>query len=253
MRPALASIKITVMGATARFAPLIAALWVLAPAHQAAAEDVFTVTIKKQETKEKHRWSIEQWFATRDKMRLQDLWFAIHAPSPYEFFVSGDYRFGRTRDSATDDANAWRVSAAAYASIFGLEFQNEFRLSQWHALLKFRPFGFHVQATNITVEVGLRSQTNPTIFRNVAAGVSATIYLHRYFGIEGLWRHYFDSADNVGNIRTTGDLYELFVFIDYSLVRVYGGYSAQFEQVRQGSVGVDNNLQGPVVGLKIFF
>lgn len=219
----------------------------------ALADDVYTIIVKKQEKKERHRWSIDQWFATRDKMRLQDLWFALHAPSPYEFFVGVDYRFATTRNGAMYDAGAWRVSAAAYASIFGLEVQNEFRLSEWHAAVKLRAFGYHVQSTNITLELGLRSQSNPTTFRNVTAGVSATIYLHKYFGIGGLWRHFFDSADNQGNIRTTGDLYEANVFIDYSFVRVFGYYSHQTERVLSGALGVDNDLSGPGIGLRVFF
>src|SRR2546430_2360434 len=55
------------------------------------ADDIYTIVVKKQEEKAKTRWNISDWLETRDKMRLMDLWLAIHSPAPYEFFLSGAY------------------------------------------------------------------------------------------------------------------------------------------------------------------
>ena len=51
------------------------------PPSLAFADDVYTFVIKKQEEKEKYRWNLSDWLTTRDKMRMQDLWLALHSPS----------------------------------------------------------------------------------------------------------------------------------------------------------------------------
>jgi hypothetical protein len=47
---------------------------------------------QRSDVKTKTRWSLQEWLETRDRMRLMDLWLAFHSPSPYEFFVGGEWR-----------------------------------------------------------------------------------------------------------------------------------------------------------------
>ena len=54
--------------------------------------EVYNIVIKKQDEKAKSRWSLSDWLDTRDKMRMQDVWLALHSPSPFEFFFGGTYR-----------------------------------------------------------------------------------------------------------------------------------------------------------------
>src|SRR5436190_22356647 len=104
------------------FILVIACSWIVVPA--AWSDEVFTFVVKKQEEKAKTRWSLQDWLETRDKMRLMDLWLALHSPSPYEFFVGGGYRYAQAGDAP--GYSGWNLCAAAYASIFGLELQREF-------------------------------------------------------------------------------------------------------------------------------
>src|SRR4051812_2514013 len=96
-------------------------LALLAPATQARADEIYTFVVKKQEEKAKTRWSLADWLDTRDKMKLMDLWLAIHSPSPYEFFLSGSYII--PSDSTVSKGSD--LSVAAFATIFGLEGRRE--------------------------------------------------------------------------------------------------------------------------------
>src|SRR3954462_12820239 len=103
------------------FALLLAWMLALGLAANAQADEIYTFVVKKQEEKAKTRWTLSDWLETRDKMRLMDLWLAVHSPTPYEFFLGGGYIV----PSQTGAQSGFEVSAAAYATIFGLEFRRE--------------------------------------------------------------------------------------------------------------------------------
>ncbi len=198
----------------------------------ARADEVYTFVVKKQEEKKKTRWTLAEWLDTRDRMRLMDLWLALHSPSPFEFYFGGDFRI------AEDAPNNWRMNAAAYASIFGIELQRGFSpRPEWLGLFHLRIFGFHQQATNITLEGGVRAPMTGSRTRNALAGVGMSVYLARYFGLDGLFRHHFGDA--------AGNHYEGGAFIDFSFIRVYGSYYSD------DSSGT--NTSGAVAGTRIYF
>src|SRR5438876_445515 len=112
-------------------------------------------------------------------MRLMDLWLAIHSPAPYEFFLDGSDPVGQVAPGPSE--SGFNGAAAAYVTIFGLEFDgvsSNHRTSESGAF-DLRVFGFHNQATNITLQAGLRSQSadGADAHRNALGGVSMTIYL----------------------------------------------------------------------------
>src|SRR5262245_50888484 len=112
------------------------------------ADEVYTFVVKKQEEKAKSRWSLSEWLDTRDRMRMMDLWLALHSPSPYEFFLGGAWQSGSTENG--QDYQGGIGYFAAYASIIGLQFQREQSFANvWNALFHLRVFGRHAQATNL--------------------------------------------------------------------------------------------------------
>ena len=231
------------------FVVILSLLCLISPS--LARGDVYQFVIKKQEEKEKTRWSLSNWLETRDKMRLMDLWLAIHSPSPYEFFLGGKYQFGeRNSVSGNDSGEAF---IAAYASIFGLEFHQHFRLSQWEALFNFRIFGYHAQGTNITLHAGLRSRTDPATYLNSFAGLSTSMYITKHFGFEGMFRYFFDSGTNSGGIDEFGRLLTLGAFIDFQYVRTFGEYFRDVSIRRSGPGPGDVVYSGWAVGVKLFF
>jgi hypothetical protein len=209
------------------------------------ADDIYTIIVKKQETKEKNRWSLSDWLETRDRMRLQDLWLALHSPSPYEFYVGGNYQSNQI--SNANSTMVWEAFAAAYASIFGLEARYESNFEKrTFGIFDLRIFGFHDQATNITLQGGVRSSDTGTYsYRNALVGVSVTLYLARHFGVDGLYRYYLPAAPNPSEVSISGYRYQGGAFLDFQFLRIYGNYLNDVETTVSWS--------GFTLGTKIYF
>ncbi len=179
----------------------------LAPA--ARADDIYTIVVKKNEDKHKYGFWLSDWIETRDKMRLMDLWLALHSPSPYEFYLQGDYQFPKSGN------NFFHVSGAAFASIFGLAAERDFSATpETLATFQLRVFGFHDQGTNLTVFGGLNMRDQTGFSTEPVGGAAMTVYLTRFFGVEGTFRRHFN----------TGNRYDVSPFIDFKALRVFGSY-----------------------------
>ncbi|OFZ79423.1 MAG: hypothetical protein A2583_02975 [Bdellovibrionales bacterium RIFOXYD1_FULL_53_11] len=212
------------------------------------ADEIYTFVVKKQEAKAKHRWSLSEWITTRDKMRMMDLWLALHSPSPYEFYLGTEYGFSET------GRNHVRFNAAAYASIFGLEVQKSILNSnEWLGLFMLRIMGYHAQATNITMQAGLRSEFKPDVARNALAGIAMSIYITRFFGIDGFYRHHFLSVLNADGYRVRGHHVEGGVFIDFKFVRIYGMYYYKPETIFRPSRIENAGRSGVNTGIRLYF
>lgn len=204
---------------------------------------------QKQEIKSQSRWSLADWLDQRDHMRLMDLWLALHSPSPYEFYVGTTFQNGYLNGGSY--ASAWNVQAVAYASIFGVEFQRQFAdyLPNYLMMAHLRVFGRHAQDTNITFEGGAREQDiGQSQAWNPLVGVAFSLYINRFFGVDALYRHYFQATYSSGSVW--GDRYEAGGFIDFKYIRIDGGYFDEYSQIL-GSTGVTR--RGPYLGFKIFF
>ncbi|MCM2279900.1 MAG: hypothetical protein NDJ89_17635 [Oligoflexia bacterium] len=213
---------------------LFAAAAVGAPAW-VQADDVYTIVVKKQEAKAQKRWSLSEWLETKEKIRLMDMWLALHTPSPFEFSLGADYRTG---NSPSGSFTGWSGSFAAYASIFGLEAQYEDSAARtFRGLFHLRIFGYSDQATQITLQTGLISRDGA---RAALAGVRTNIYLARFFGIEGLFRHVFESASGAS---LGGKRFEAGAFIDFDFVRVTGSYFSE----------PSSALSGASLGTRLYF
>jgi hypothetical protein len=202
------------------FAGAVAAglFFAVAPVH---ADETYTFIVKKQDEKAKtHRgWNLADWLVQRDSMRTQDLWLAMHTPTPYEFYLGGDYRFLNSPKDARDH----RFQFGAFAKIFGLTLENESDPGRWNALFNVRLFGLYQQGTNLTVFGGIRAQSEPETFRSAVFGASLTLYLMRYGGIETQYRKYGRGTSDVAGAGAEGTELEANLFIDFRFFRIYGG------------------------------
>lgn len=226
-------------------------------------EGVYNVIIKKQEKKRQERWSLASWYDTKEKIRLMDMWLALHSStSLYEFFVGGDTA---TLESTLDSGTQFqpqimnRAQLGAYASIFGLQAQYfDFKNQSygWNPSFHIRVLGTSVQNTNLTLEYGLRNRVDFNFadkFNNHFAGTSLTLYIQKVFGIESLYRYYFPKSSN--NYKSLeGQLVEATLFIDYSFLRVYGTF---FEEslilTSLNLIKTNVRYSGIFAGLKFFF
>jgi hypothetical protein len=219
----------------------LAISFALVPA--ARADEIYTFVVKKQEEKKQTRagWNLADWLTQRDRRRTQDLWLAMHTPTPYEFSLGGDYRFL----SEPKDERDHRFALTAYAKIFGLKLERETEPSRWNGMLNVRLFGLHQQGTNLTVFGGIRSQEGAEDFRSVIYGAAVTIYLTRFAGTELEYRRYGEGTSNASGAGAAGSQTEANFFIDFSFLRIYGGYLRT-----ETDPGRDKGYQG---GAKIFF
>jgi hypothetical protein len=234
-----------------KFIPLLIMMSVLISTPNAKADESYTFIIKKQEEKKKTRWSLSEWLDTRDRMRMMDLWLALHSPSPYEFFLGGDYQFSKYTNAGTY-AN-WRIFLAAYASIFGLQVIREFEPNRIIGLFHFRFFGIHNQNTNITLNLGVRAENEPVSFKSALAGLEMTIYIAKFFGIKGLYHHYFDSTGNDTGSTLGGSRIEGGGFIDFNFVRVFGLYFSESLSSSNTTLFTGSTRYGVHVGTQIYF
>lgn len=216
-----------------------------------AEADVIKIIIQKHEEKKKNGWSLSDWLETRDRMRLMDLWLALHSPSPYEFYLQANHYFAD--QDPGEKINPWQFGFAAYASIFGLEFQYETSpLSRWYGIFNLRIFGYYVQGTHITLQAGVRSN-NRNQNRNAFLGGFMNIYIMDFFGVETLYRHFFESTGGSLGETTSGSRYELGAFLDFRALRIFGNY---FNESGDLSFGGTNTLlknRGVTLGTKLFF
>lgn len=213
----------------------------------AVAKDRYFFVIEKQQVKAQNRWSLSEWLEQRDRMRLMDLWLAIHSPSPYEFFLLGDYQWGEMTYGGNFRSGS--LGFTAYATLIGLEVQREFSsdVPRWYGLLHLRLFGYHYQGTHLRVELGFKQESRSgSDLWSPALGLGFNFYLTRHFGLEFLYRHYFP-ASSLG-VESSGDRFEMGTFVDFSFARLFGTY------VREWSGGtIRNPYAGGRVGTKLFF
>lgn len=219
------------------------------PAH---ADDVYEIIIKKQEQKKLSRWSLSEWLETRNRMRLMDMWLALHTPSPFEFYFGGNYQFA-SRDG--DPYTGGQFHIAAFATIFGLEFQRDQSSAKiMNALFALRLFGFHNQTTNITLHGGLRFRGSDNEFRSPVAGVTTNLYFTKFFGVEGLYRRIFNSSVNDQGYRFNGHRYEAGPFIDFKFLRIFGSYFHEQEFANNAAAQpLFPTRKGALVGARFYF
>ncbi len=234
----------------------------------------------KQNQREASHWTLEGWLVQRDRMRLQDLWLAQNS-SPYEFYFGASYNpvtitttipNGDTKITSTTSGS--ELDFAAYASFVGLEASwenypstNSFSsVSDTTGQLNFRVLGPSIQTTHLILAGGQRTrkQGELPLLRQTFAQAKLTVYLNRYFGIEGDYCNFnptsaadSDSGSGAGlagaatntsaEIRETASSVGL--FIDFAFFRVFG--NSWRAEVQGGSS--PSIRSGTKAGFKIFF
>lgn len=223
---------------------------------EARASGFYQYVQKKQETKAKSRWTLQEWLSTKDRIEMMDLWLAFNTPSPFEFYIGGDYGSGEF--AGAPRATTFGMHAAAYASLFGLE--GRYRTGarpETQALFNFRIFGFQTQGTNLTLQGGLRFQEGVTApgesSRNASVGGTTTIYLGRYFGVDALYRKHFRSVPTISGTLSQGSQFEVGAFIEFNVFRVYGTYFAERVETVSGANVSGATGRGFTVGTRLYF
>lgn len=212
---------------------------------------------KTADERYQNRWTIADWFETQRKTRLQDMWLAANRDDDlYQFMIGG--RSGLRTETTNDVEAALRPrqssgQVAAYATFVGLEggyvdIEND--SFGWDAAFALRLLGDSLQNTNLTAAyaVRFREDTSGERIQSPAPRVALTIYLNKVFGIEGQYQMHLAEKSN-RDVEISGSLVEAGVFIDFSLLRVFGTWSRE----TRDRAAVKRIREGVDVGLKAFF
>ena len=238
----------------------------LTPPARAQFTGTYEVVVKKQEEKKQARWTLADWFAWKEKVRVMDLWLAKNSySSPYEFFIetgAANYeRYSAANSSNRQNGNVYAGKLAAYAGIAGLRAAYEStqeKDSEWAGSFNLRVFGRAMQDSNINLEYGLRGveldrgALDKEKFQSQYGAVTMTIYLTKHFGVEGSYRKFLPAKSGLDR-TLEGERSQAGLFIDFAALRVFGEWRKDFREFTLLDIKSGEFREGFGGGLKLFF
>lgn len=218
---------------------------------------------QKADKKAGSRWTLQEWLEQRDRNRMMDLWLAMYAPSPYEFYIKGSYHSYKTEtDPVSSPPETSYTSGSgglgAYATIVGLEVDYENNTAEAYSDLQgavnLRIMGNAVQGTHLIIRYGQRTRNLPSAVRitNPVAGADLNLYVTKYFGLMGSYDQFLDNWE--GSLGTySGSRSEAGGFIDFGSVRLFGNWFKDIQKNELAGVPTTVTRTGVQSGLQFFF
>lgn len=228
---------------------------------------------KKSVSKEGSRWTLQEWMEQKDRNKMMDLWLAMYAPSPYEFYLSGSYlsnsstttnflNAATTSSTVSSSRSSYQGRLGAYAYLVGVvvDYENNptDSFSDLQGSLNFRIAGNSVQGTHLILQYGARdkylsqSGINTVRLNQQFVGADLNLYVMKYFGIQTLYRSYFST-----NVPSLGDVdakrTEAGLFIDFWSLRIFGNWYQDIQNSTLNSTRQEINRTGIQSGLVFFF
>lgn len=209
---------------------------------------------KKAESKTGSRWTLQEWLEQKERNRLMDLWLAMYAPSPYEFFISGIY------NNPSSGQSTQGLELGAYATIIGIqghyEKNNESNTTDTSGSLNIRLLGNAVQGTHLIAGYGLRTRVidsgSVTQISQHFWNLDLNLYLNKHFGILGKYQSFFPTSGG-GFDEITAQNSEYGLFIDFSFIRVSGSSYTHRQTTSTSGSETNETQEGSRIGLTFFF
>lgn len=228
----------------------------------------FNEASKKAEAKKESRWTLQEWLGQKERNRQMDLWLLMHTPqaSPFETFFTfetGTYERATDVEGIRQEEKSFRLlrgGFSAFAGLAGLEGRYDSGADDqfgWDAQFSFRLYGGAYQGTHIILFYGVRNreedtELEPDIFQNQYSGVDVNLYVTQFFGLLGRYAYIF-KENSERQVSLEGRHYEAGAFIDYSFMRVFGRYTAEFLTLKGTSPSPEKLRKGLSGGLQFFF
>lgn len=218
---------------------------------------------KKATSKEGSRWTLQEWMAQKERNQIMDLWLAMYAPTPYEFFLGGSYLSYETSVDNPQTKNSFTSTSGrlgAYATVVGVEVEYENNTKENYSdllgSLQLRVLGNAVQGTHLILGYGMKTRTmegaTQTTLRPQFASADLNIYLNRFFGIQGAYRYELPLKDETyGEVKSSRG--EAGIFIDFNAVRIFGAWFNEREERTLNSSTTITSRTGGKSGLIFFF
>jgi len=245
--------------------PRIALLLLVFHSFQAAAYFQMDFMKAKAANRASSQWTLADWLAQKNKMRLADHWLAMNrSASIFELNPSGGYnKFQiKTTDAAgvttTVDRHAQSYQLDMYISLLNLmgEFEKtDNHIEAYGGALGLRLLGTSSQTTNLILRYGwrrLRHLTTQEDWENQFAEGQLQLYLVSVFGLQSKYRHYFPNTSNKGN-KLEGRRLTAGAFVELAIFRLYADYYQEPLEKTSAGIVSQEEREGFEYGLKLFF
>jgi hypothetical protein len=211
--------------------------------------------------REAKRFNLYDWMEQKNRNQVMDMWLSLNTPSPYEFMLGinmNQYEFDDHLNPVQKRKN-YEGELSAYATLVGLtgEYQNNTE-EGYHdetGMFNLRLFGHTLQGTHLTLHYGLRTRTDANdVYRlnQQFAAVTLQVYLTKYFGLYGNYRHFNPIREaNFGETKTTQQ--QTGIFIDFASLRVMGSYFKEHQNSIKDSVESEFDRTGTKITLQLYF
>jgi len=219
---------------------------------------------QQQKKKESSRWTLEDWLAQKQKVRLMDYWLALNtSPVNFEGTLGGlSFSYEGESDLApgvTNEDDLSRGWLSLYYRIFGItgEFENwpgEITASSY--LFNLRLLGTSLQSTQLTLHYGVNQveDANGNVGRkNNFGAATLTIYIFQFFGLDSHYRQYLAAKDS-SDTESDGNSLSYGVFLELGLLRVFGRVATEEWNYQPLSTSAyTTTSKGYEVGAQLFF
>lgn len=215
---------------------------------------------KRAAAREKTRWSLSDWLEMKNRNQMMDMWLSMNSPSPYEFSLGLLYINNEVLHPVEDkNLPSYAGEFTAHAQFVGLTVEHENNSREGHSdltgMFNLRLLGNSLQNTSLTLHYGqLTRELSGLTLKPQFAQATLQIYISKYFGLEGKYRHYLPFDDiSVGEV--TGTNTEAGIFIDFKALRIFGSwYDESFQNKIPAGIETDfSRRTGIKSGIKIFF
>ncbi len=228
-------------------------------AYSKGFKDIYKGMAKKQEEKNKVRWTLFGWLGTKKKMALMDQWLASNSSSSSLFEMSleahkGDLDF--TNGTPINEKSFERYSGSLYMRFFGLSYNKERvgpDLSSSSLQANLLLLGSSNQSTNIQAFFGLRKLTYLTEeFSPKYWGAKSNLYILPFLGGFYDYRKYLSSSEGAFSL-SGGDRHEFGAFVEVWLLRIKGTFIRERLDFSGPSIAGRPNWKGAFLGAELFF
>ena len=218
-----------------------------------------------QKKKESSRWTIEGWLSQKQKVQWMNYWLAMNtAPLDFEFSLGGNRGSHRSETNTIpgliSNTQSLEGEISVYYRIIG--FTAEYRKpdadsASISALFNLRVIGTSLQASQLTLHYGLREfiSQDPleAIEKQQVAGVSTTLYLFDFFGLESHYRKELP-VTNKGLTKIENSIFKYGLFIELGFLKLYGNIVEESSiQIPPAASEMVTNGKGSEFGVQLYF
>jgi hypothetical protein len=218
-----------------------------------------------QKKKESSRWTIEGWLSQKQKIQWMNYWLAMNtSPLDFEFSLGGNW--GNLKSETTtipgaiSSAQVLEGEISVYYRIIG--FTAEYKRPDADsvsisALFNLRLLGTSLQASQLTLHYGFREfmSQDPleAIEQQQVAGISATLYLFDFFGLESHYRKELP-VTNKGLAKIENSIFKYGLFVELGFLRLYGNIVDEtLIQIPPAATEMATKGKGSEFGVQLYF